>query len=184
MTSRGAAIRYARAVFDTIVAEQKDLDQTQADLRGFADLFRLHEGLARVLTNPAIPAARKRGVVEQLMARRGSLQPAVGKLLLLLAERDRLALVPEVAQAFDDRLMDHRRVIRADVVTAVEVPDDRMRALADGLHRATGRDVQLQTRVDASIIGGAVARIGSTVFDGSVARQLERLREALTSTAD
>ena len=90
MTSRGAAIRYARALFDVTLAEGKDLLQTQQDLGEFARLVAGNESLQRALTNPAIPAARKRGVVEQLIARAGSLQPAVAKLLLLLAERDRL----------------------------------------------------------------------------------------------
>jgi F-type H+-transporting ATPase subunit delta len=184
VTSRGAAVRYARAVFDTILAEKKDLLQAYHDLRDFAALAVSHEMLGRVMTNPAIPAARKRGLVEQLIARAGTMQPPVAKLLLLLAERDRLALVADVARAYEHRLMDHQKVVRAEVVTAVSLPEDRMRALQAGLTRATGREVQLATRVDPSIIGGAVARIGSTVYDGSVTRQLERLRETLAQVAD
>ena len=95
MTSRGAAVRYARALFDISLAEGKDLLQTQRDLGDFARLVAGSEPLLRALTNPAIPALRKRGVVEQLIARAGSLQPVVVKLLMLLAERDRLALLPE-----------------------------------------------------------------------------------------
>ena len=64
--------------------------------------------------------------------------------------------------------MDHRQVVRAEVTTAVALPADRVAALQHGLAQATGRDVQLETRVDPSIIGGAVARLGSTVYDGSV----------------
>ena len=184
MTSRGAAIRYARALFDISLSEGQDLLQTQRDLGEFARLVTESEPLQRVLTNPAIPAARKRGVVEQLIARAGPLQKVVGKLLLLLAERDRLVLLPEVARAFDNRLMDHQKVIKAEIVSAVDLPADRVAALTDGLKRATGREVQVHTRVDATIIGGAVARIGSTVYDGSVARQLERMREALASRAE
>jgi F-type H+-transporting ATPase subunit delta len=184
VTSRGAAIRYARALFDISLAEGKDLLQTQRDLGDFARLVAGSDPLLRVLTNPAIPAARKRGVVEQLIARAGSLQPVVVKLLLLLAERDRLVLLSAVAQAFDNRLMDHQKVIKAEIISAVALPADRVTALADGLKRATGRDVQIQTRVDTTIIGGAVTRIGSTVYDGSVTRQLERMREALASRAE
>ena len=96
MTSRGAAIRYARALFDTTLAEQRDLLQVARDLRSFAALGREHATLGRVLTNPAIPAARKRAVVEQLIARAGALQPPLAKLLLMLAERDRLGILPDV----------------------------------------------------------------------------------------
>ncbi|HEY7499730.1 MAG TPA: ATP synthase F1 subunit delta [Vicinamibacterales bacterium] len=184
MTSRGAAVRYARALFDTALAEKRDLQRTYDDLRGFADLFSQNDGLARVMTNPAIPAPRKRAVVETLVRRAGAIEPAVGKLLLLLAERDRLALVPDVAHAFESRLMDHQHVVRAEVVTALPLATDRVAALRDGLKRATGREVRLESRVDPDIIGGAIARIGSTVFDGSVTRQLQRMKETLTSATD
>jgi F-type H+-transporting ATPase subunit delta len=180
MTSRGAAIRYARALFDIALAEKKDLPRTFRDLKSFADLFESNEGLQRVLTNPAIPASRKRAVTEQLLARATDVEPAVGKLLLLLAERDRLTLLAAIRDAFDAKLMDHQQVVRAEVTTAEELPHDRQAAIRDGLKRATGRDVQLATRVDPDIIGGAVARIGSTVYDGSITRQLARVRETLT----
>jgi F-type H+-transporting ATPase subunit delta len=184
VTSRGAAIRYARALFDVTLSEGKDLTQAERELSGFAQLLTSNEALSRVLTNPAIPAARKRGVVEQLIARAGSLQPALVKLLLVLAERDRLALVPDVAQAFVNRLMDYQNVVRAEIVTAIELAPERLAALTDDLKRATGRNVQLETRVDSAIIGGAVARIGSMVYDGSITRQLERMKEALANASD
>jgi F-type H+-transporting ATPase subunit delta len=174
MTSRGAAVRYA-------LAEKKDPEAVGRELVGFVQVITGNDGLMRVLTNPAIPASRKRGVLEQLIARAGSMEPALKKLLLLLAERDRLALLPDLVQAFDNRLMDYQNVIRAEVVTAVSLPEDRVNAVRQGLTAATGRQVQLSTRIDPAIIGGAVTRIGSTVYDGSVARQLERMRETLTS---
>jgi F-type H+-transporting ATPase subunit delta len=181
MTSRGSATRYARALFDTLLAEHGDLVKAQEDLGGFASLVASNYALARALANPAIPADRKRGVVEQLIARSGSLHPAVAKLLLLLADRDRLGLLGELVEAFDERLLDYQRVVRAEIVTAEPLPAERVTELAGRLKTATGRDVRLQARVDESIIGGAITRIGSTVYDGSIMRQLERLRETLVS---
>jgi F-type H+-transporting ATPase subunit delta len=184
VTSRGAAVRYARALFDTALDEKRDLARTHGDLKAFADLFTSNQALERVLTNPAIPVPRKRALVEQLVGRAGAVEPAVARLMLLLAERDRLALLPAVAEAFENRLMDHQKVVRAQVTTATALPDDRITAIREGLKRATGRDVQLESRVDPEIIGGAVARIGSEVYDGSVTRQLERLRETLAGAAE
>jgi F-type H+-transporting ATPase subunit delta len=106
----------------------------------------------------------------------------VGKLLRLLADRDRLALLPEIAAAYRERLMQHEQVIRVEVVTAIPLPTDRIAALQERLALATGRrseDVQLETRVDPSIIGGAITKIGSTVYDGSVTRQLEKMKDTL-----
>jgi F-type H+-transporting ATPase subunit delta len=182
MTSRAAGTRYARALFD-VARKEADIEQVGRDLDGFAALVAGHDTLARVLSNPAIPAAKKRAVVNELVTRAGSLSPLVGKLLTLLADRDRLALLPEISAAYRTRLMEHAKVVRAEIVTAVELPADRVAALQLGLARATGRQVQLESRVDPSIIGGAIARVGSTVYDGSVTRQLEKMKEALTAAA-
>ena len=123
MTNRGAATRYARALFDTVLAEGLDLQQTQKDLGEFAGLVAGNDALQRVLTNPAIPVARKRGVIERAPScPRRSLQPTVAKLLLMLAERDRLVILPDVADVFDARLMEHQNVVRARIVTAVALP--------------------------------------------------------------
>jgi len=178
MTSRGAATRYARALFD-VAQKEADIQQVGRELGSFAALFAGHEGLSRALSNPAIPAPRKRAIVEQLLARFGDPSPVTNKLLLMLADRDRLALVPEIANAYAARLMDHAQIVRAELTTAVPMPADRVSALQQGLASATGRQVQLETKVDPAIIGGAVARIGSTVYDGSVAAQLQAIRQRL-----
>jgi F-type H+-transporting ATPase subunit delta len=178
MTTRTAAKRYARAIFDVAITERLDLEAIGRDLSSFADLVAGHEPLQRAVTNPAIPAARKRAVVEQLL-QHGPVAPIVSRALLLLADRDRLVLLPELVDAYHTRLMEHQQVVRAEVTTAVPLPPDRVTALQDGLAQATGRRVLLDVRVDPSIVGGAVARIGSTVYDGSVTMQLEKMKQRL-----
>jgi F-type H+-transporting ATPase subunit delta len=182
MTSRAAATRYARALFD-VARREMDIQQAGRELSEFAGLVAGNEMLSGTLANPAIPVQRKRAVVEQLLARVGPLSPVVSKLLLLLADRDRLAILPDVARAYEARLMEEAKVVRARVTTAVALPADRVDALRDGLARATGRQVQLETQIDSSIIGGAVARIGSMVYDGSVTTQLQKVKERLTAAA-
>lgn len=182
MTSRGAAIRYARALFDVALKED-DIQQVGRDVSGFNRVVSSHDVLSRALVNPAVPAPRKRAVVEQLLSQAGKVSPVVSKLLLLLAERDRLALLPEIATAYEQRLMDHAKVVRAELTTAVPVTSDRVTALQQGLATLTGRQVQLQTKVDPGIIAGAVARIGSTVYDGSVTTQLQKVKERLVNAA-
>ena len=184
MTARAAARRYARALFDVVAGQRGDFEWAGRDLASFAALLQEHAALARVLGNPAIPAARKRSAVEALLSSAGGAMPPVAKLLLLLAGQDRLRLVPDIADAYEQRLMDHRKIVRAEVVTAVEMSPDRMRALEQSLARATGRQVQLSARVDPGLVGGAVTRIGSTVYDGSVATQLRRLKEQLVGAAE
>ena len=100
MTSRAAAARYARALFDVALAERADLDRVDQDLSGFAALVAGNAMLHRALTNPAIPAPRKRAVVEQLLEQSEGILAPLGKLLVLLAERDRLVLLPDLAAAY------------------------------------------------------------------------------------
>jgi F-type H+-transporting ATPase subunit delta len=178
MTNKTAATRYARALLDVAVQEKADVRQIEAQLADFAGLFTEHRDLEHVLLNPAIPVQRKRAAVQAIVERAG-LAPILGKLLVLLAERDRLVLVPDLLAAYRERLLDHLNVVRAEVTTAVGLAEDRTQALGQTLARVTGRQVTLETRVDPSIIGGVVARIGSTVYDGSVTRQLAKMREKL-----
>lgn len=180
MTTRTAATRYARALFDVALKEGADVQQVGRDLSAFATLVGEHEQLSRVFSNPAVPAPKKRGIVEDLLARAGTVPPTLRRLLLLLADRDRLALLPQLASAYRIRLLDHAQVVRAEVTTAMALPADRLAALTAGLARATGRDVQIENRVDPGIIGGAITRIGSTVYDGSLTRQLQKMKESLS----
>ena len=127
---------------------------------------------------------RRRAAVAAILDRDGSITPAVARLLLLLAERDRIRLLPQILEAYRERLLAHRRIVRAEVVTAVPLPEERRRAVEAGLAAATGLTVAMEVRVDPSIVGGVVARIGSTVYDGSVVRQLARLRERLAARGE
>ena len=178
MTNRTAAARYARALFDVSVHD-RDLRQVEADLAGFADLIDGHATLRRVLLNPAIPTERKRAVVDALVGRLGDVIPPVAKLLRLLAERDRLGLLPEVLRAYRTRLLDHLGIVEAQVTTARPLTPDRAAALEHSLAQVSGRTVTMVTDIDPEILGGVVARLGTTVYDGSVAGHLERMRHTL-----
>jgi F-type H+-transporting ATPase subunit delta len=181
VTNKTAAVRYARALFDVAVKEKADLDQAGRDLGQFVDLFTQYPQLEKVLLNPAVPVQRKRAAVVDLLDR-AKLSPIVSKLLLLLAERDRLVLLRDLLAAFNERVMDYRNVVRAEVTTAAPIDPKRTEAIRNGLAKVTGRTVDLAAKVDPAIIGGVVARIGSTVYDGSVTRQLERMKERLVES--
>jgi F-type H+-transporting ATPase subunit delta len=182
MTNKTAAIRYARALLDVGVKERADLQQIERDLSAFVDLFTAHPTLEKVLLNPAIPVARKQAAVAQLTRLLKS-SPIVAKLVSLLAQRDRLVLLPDLLAAYRERLLEHQKVVRAEVTTAVPLPSDRTQAIERGLAQLTGRKVMLAAKVDPSIIGGVVARIGSTVYDGSVTTQLQRMKQRLVEGA-
>jgi F-type H+-transporting ATPase subunit delta len=178
MTSRTAAIRYARALFDVSRAEKVDLTEIEQTLAGFADLLRRNAGLDKVLLNPAVPAPRKRAAVAELL-KLVSVPTVLSKLLLLLAERDRLAILPDLVEAYRERLLDQQNVVRATVTTAALLAPDKAQAIEKSLSQATGRTVALTATVDPSIIGGIITRIGGTVYDGSITGQLARMKQQI-----
>jgi len=178
VTNKTAALRYARALLDVAVKEKADLEQIERDLAEFVDLLAAYPALDKVLMNPAVPVPRKRAAVADLMAR-AKFSAILSKLLLMLAERDRLVLLRDVLASYRDRLMDYRQVARAEVTTATPIDSTRVQAIQSGLAKTTGRTVTVSTKVDPSIIGGIVARVGSTVYDASVVRQLERMKTRL-----
>jgi F-type H+-transporting ATPase subunit delta len=179
MPSRASAARYARALFD-VALKESDPAQAGVDLASFAGLMSANAELHSTLTNPAVPVTAKREIVSTLTTRLNAATP-VRKVLALLAERDRLALVPDLLDIYRERLMEHQQVVRAEVTTAAPLDAAREAQLQQRLAQATGRKVEITTSVDPSIIGGVIARIGSTVYDGSIATQLEKMKEKLAA---
>jgi F-type H+-transporting ATPase subunit delta len=178
MPSRASAARYARALFD-VALKESDPVQIERDLTSFAGLMSSNAELHSALSNPAVPVSAKRKIVEALGTRLNAAPPA-RKLLLLLADRDRLGIVPDVLAIYRERLMEHQQVVRAEVTTAAPLPPERATQIEQKLAALTGRTVNMTTSVDPAIIGGVVTRIGSTVYDGSIATRLAKLKEKLT----
>lgn len=177
MSTRASAGRYARALLDVVIKEGNP-EQVDQELAALARLFTGHTELQKALANPAVPVAAKRKVIQSLVARTTP-TPALGKLLLLLADRDRLGLIPELAQVYRERLMEHQQVINAELTTAVPLTTERVAQFEKRIAAATGRRVTMTASVDPTLIGGAVARVGSIVYDGSIATQLAKMRERL-----
>jgi F-type H+-transporting ATPase subunit delta len=180
MSNQASAGRYAKALLDVAIKES-DPAKTEQELASFAEIYGNSEDLRKALDNPAVPVQAKRAIIEQLTARLKPSKP-VAKLLLLLADRDRLELVPDLLTAYRDRLMDYQQVVRAEVVSAMPLPESQAKQLQERLAQVTGRTVTMTTRVDPSLIGGVVARVGSTVYDGSISTQLQRMKERLVES--
>ena len=175
--SSASAVRYARALFD-VASKESDPSRVEQELSSITALVKGHSELQTALESPGVPPAAKKSVVEALVSR-GQFVPAVAKLLVMLAERDRLTLLTDVLEAFRARLREEQRVLEAEVTTAMPLEPEQRAALQQRLGAATSRQVTLTTKVDPSLIGGLVARIGSTVYDGSLATQLAKLKGRL-----
>ena len=180
MTSRAIARRYAAALFD-VVRKDADVDRALGELEAIKAAITSHERLRKVLESPGVPMATKRTILEAIVRGLGDVSPQILRLIGLLGERDRLAMVADVADGFAERVMHSKKIVSAEVVTAVPLADDSRAALAAALGRAAGAHVTMTERVDPAIIGGVVAKVGSVVFDGSVTTQLARMRQKLVA---
>jgi len=170
------ALRFAEAAF----AEARDSQALDAWLVALDQAASIYDNHAAglFLTSPVVPADKKRAVLAELLP---GLAPEVGRFLAILARRDRLDLVPEIAQVYRRLLNEHRGIAVAQVTTAVPISEQQKMQIATRLGQRLGKRMEIETRVDPSILGGVVAQVGDNVIDGSVRGRLERLRRALTA---
>jgi F-type H+-transporting ATPase subunit delta len=178
MSLRTSANRYAKALFDVGVTENTELERIGKDLSEITELLAQHPELVRAAERVGVPDAARKALMEQIAARLGA-TVQVSKLLAVLTEKRKLNLMRDLAAAFHERLLAHQNIVRAEVTSAVPLSPDKTTALAESLSKVTGKKVELQAKVDPELLGGVVARIGSTVYDGSVKTQLQRLRQEL-----
>ena len=179
MASRASARRYARALFD-VVAKSGDVDATLAELQALGGAITGHADLERALTSPGVPLGAKQNVMRELL----SLQPVskvVARLMTLIVENDDVNELAVVVEEFEQRVLDLHKVVKAEITSAVPLAADKVAAIEASLAAAAGTRVVITSRVDPAILGGVVAKVGSRVYDGSIARHLARIRARLVS---
>jgi F-type H+-transporting ATPase subunit delta len=170
--------RYARAFADVVTAEKLD---TAALDRQLADFLATWDGsaeLRELFANPAVPTLQKVAILDKLNAKMG-LQKELRNLLAVLIKNDRIGQVHEVALAYRAELQERMGIRQAEIVTARELSVEERSVLVTGVGELAGSRIEPSFKLDTSILGGTVVRIGSTVYDGSVRGRLERLKEAL-----
>ena len=177
MSLQTVARRYASALADVAI-DRGETNEVKAEIDAWADLFKSNPQLTEVFGNPTVQYDQKRKVLEELISKSRSLETTASFLRVLLSNQ-RLAQLTAVAEKFGLILDERAGIVAADVTTARPVSANLQSALHDALVKETGRKVRLSFATDEAIIGGVVARIGSTVFDGSVQSQLERLATEL-----
>jgi F-type H+-transporting ATPase subunit delta len=176
---RALADRYADALADVAI-EQKAIAQIRQELGDFLSLLQESPELSLLLDNPAVQRANKRAVVEALVARMGA-SHTLRNFLCVVVDRGRSRMLPEMQKSFEARLDERQGILRADVASARDLADPEKAELREALERMTGKRVEAAYRLDPALIAGTVVRIGSTIYDGSVRTQLERLCGRLAS---
>jgi F-type H+-transporting ATPase subunit delta len=171
------ARRYATALADVAI-ERGEERAVQTEVDQWAAMIEANPQLKEVFANPTIVYDHKRKLLEELISR-SRVRETTASFLRVLLKNQRLSQLREVATRFGQVLDERAGMVAATVTTARPIPEDLKNALHETLTAATGMKVRLNFTTDEKIIGGVVARIGSTIYDGSIQNHLERLAEGL-----
>ena len=172
--------RYARALADVLGRSDAPAEGVVAELRAFLALLETSAELRAVLANPAVAAARKHALIERLGEPLG-LSLIGHNFLRVLLDHRRMNLLDEILSKLETLLDEQRGIVRAEVRTAVELSANERQLLEQALGGLTGKQVRMQCSTDPELLGGAVTRIGSTIYDGSLREQLRQVRHRLSS---
>lgn len=167
---------YATAMFE-VARVEGSLDEVEDELFRFARTLEGNDQLRSVLTDDAVPAERRRGVVGDLLGERAS--PVTANLVSLVVGAGRARELPAIIDRLVQRAAAEHDKVVAEVRSAVALDDDQRERLAEALGRATGKSVEVKVVVDPAVLGGLVARVGDTVIDGTVRTRLDQLRETI-----
>lgn len=171
------ADRYAAALFD-LADERKLLDQVADDLRALRGLIDESADLRRLIKSPVLTRAEQANAMAAV-AERARLQPVTQNFLGLLGRNRRLFALSDMITGFLSRLAERRGEVTAQVTVAQELTPAQHDALTEQLHNAVGRKVAVDIRVDPSLLGGLVAKVGSRMVDASLRSKLHRLQLAM-----
>ncbi|MEW6518946.1 MAG: ATP synthase F1 subunit delta [Thermodesulfobacteriota bacterium] len=171
------AKRYAKALL-VVGKEENALDDYAKTLKAFADLYTTIPEVRDGLTNRMYPADVREKVMAEIVKNTGVSQ-IMGNFLNLLAQKNRANVLPEIASAFQAMVDVERNVSQGLVITAKALDPALLDKTKQTLEKITGKQVVLKTQIDASIIGGMIAKVGDIILDGSIKTQLEGLKESI-----
>jgi len=172
--------RYARAFADVVIDKGLDPRKAEDELAAFVGIVQSVPALRTVWENPSVEAREKHAVLDRIIAHIGGSR-MLRNFIAVLIDRRRVAALPEIARQFAIELNERLGLAEAEVTSARPLSAAEKRALETRVGEVTGKKVRARYQTDAKVLGGAVVRVGSTIYDGSIRGQLEKLKEALSS---
>jgi F-type H+-transporting ATPase subunit delta len=174
------ASTYARAFADVVFSAHLDANRAIGGLHRISALLAESTDLRRVWENPAVPAEQKHRLLDAIVDQDG-IERHVRNLVAVLIDHRRVQFLDRITRQLEKELDARMGFAEARITSARELGDSEKRALEAQIEKATGKKVRAQFGLDAALLGGAVVRVGSTIYDGSVKGQLEKIREAISS---
>ena len=170
--------RYARAFVDVVIEARLDSEKILGELGTIQSTLRDNVDLRRVWESPAIPADQKRTLLDAIAAREGITRP-VRNFIAVLIDHRRISLFDQVVANFQQELNHRLGFEEAQITSVRELSASERRSLEVQVEKLIGKNIRASYSRDESILGGAIVKLGSTIYDGSVKGQLERIREQL-----
>ncbi|MBV8756572.1 MAG: ATP synthase F1 subunit delta [Deltaproteobacteria bacterium] len=178
MVSGSLARRYAKAVFE-LGNKQGNLDKIGGDLRSLAKAMRESKELETTLASPAIRRTDRKKILDAVMQRVGA-TPTTTNLMYILLEGERMASVVAISRELDAMIEAKAGRIAAEVVSAKPLDHSQLSQITASLEKLSGKKVSVSHREDPDLLGGVVAKLGDTVYDGSLRTQLRNMRDELS----
>ena len=179
MSSMTVARRYASALADVLVDRNEEVI-VREELEAWAQMVQQNPLLLEALTNPTVPYDQKGKVLNDLIEK-ANVRPTTGNFLRVLLRNQRFGDLPQINAKLSEIMDERAGVVSAEVTSARPISEQVRSALEQTLQQITNRRVRLNFATDETLLGGIVTRIGSTIYDGSVRSQLERLEQELAS---
>ena len=172
--------RYARALADIVFERKMDAQKTAAELRGLVALVEESQPLREVWENPAVSPEQKLGVLDAI-AKKMEAEPVIRNFMAVVIDHRRVPQLEEIARQFDAEVNQRLGMTDAEITTVRDLSSDERNQMESKIAAMTGKTVKAIYNTDAGVLGGAIIRVGSTIYDGSVRGQLQKLRQQLIS---
>ena len=176
---KSASLQYANALADVALA-QGAADAALKQLGEFAAVFGVSAELRNFLTSPAVPREAKHDVIEKIAGRIGA-GKIIRNFLFVVADHQRTHILPEIVASFQDVIRQRQGIAEAEISSAIELSAAQKKRLAQTLERLTGKKIEARYSLDPALLGGAVVRVGDTIYDGSVRSSLNEMRARLVA---
>ena len=175
------ASRYARAMVDVVIDDKIDPTIAIQQVNDMATAVAESNQLRKVWESPAVPAEQKRALLDAIVARAGTIR-SIRNFFAILIDHGRIPMVAQIARQFETELNTQLGFVEADVTSSRQLSDVEKRDLEAQVASITGKKVRAKYDTNPELLGGARVRVGSTIYDGSVRGQLQRLKEQLASS--
>lgn len=172
---------YARAFADVVIEQRLDAEKTLQQARLLVQLVSGSRELREVWETPSVPAEQKRAVLDAI-AKRTGISKSVRNFLAVLIDHRRIKFLEPIVKQFEHELNQRLGFVEAEITSARELNEKERDTLETRMEKVTGKKLRAQYSQDESILGGAIVKVGSTIYDGSVVGQLEKIRERLSSS--